>query len=119
MPPYKSPRKLADRDLLIMAAEQVMGATRYIEKLEGWNPLVSIADAFMLVDAMEGKGFLFSMGRDSLQGQAGDWVVGFRRINGTGYVAADADRCRAILIAALKARGESQRSNSQEQKNED
>lgn len=122
---------MTDRELIIQSATDIMGATwrveretiryqipgsrmdlfvhdldsGYIDKIEGWNPLASIADAFMLVDAIEAKGWLFSMGRDSNGDHPGDWVVSLHR-TGDGrrhVVRHDPDRCRAIVLACLRA----------------
>ncbi len=130
-----APSAVSDRDLVILAATEVMGATwqvgaetvryqipgsrmdlfahdldsGYIEKMEGWNPLTSIADAFMLVDALEVKGWLFSMGRDSRGDQAEDWVAAFHTLGDArrSIVVSEPDRCRAIVLACLKAEGAS------------
>jgi hypothetical protein len=45
------------RDLLVRLAEGVMGwKPEYVENFKAWNPLESIADAWMLVDALAAKG---------------------------------------------------------------
>lgn len=110
-----------DSDLLKLAAEKVMGATPvrerdttrykihgsrddlflhdktspYIVKHEGWNPLTSDSDAFMLVDALQKRSGYFR-----LEGASGIWIADFR----PGYEVGP-DRRRVIVLACLRALG--------------
>ncbi len=76
------------RTLLIHSAN-----SPHINKIEGWNPLTSDADALALVDALNPTDF-------SLEKSGGNWTADF----GIGH-ATSTGRCRAIVLAALKAVG--------------
>lgn len=71
--------------------------------VDEWRPFDSIINAWMLVDALEARGWLLSLGRDRDLNEAGDWVAAFGRI-GTivhGKVATGDTAPGAICRAAL------------------
>lgn len=67
----------------------------YIRKIEGWNPLESDCDVFMVVDAMEKFSCDFS-----LEKSGGNWTASFGGVSRTGT-----DRRRVICEAAMEACG--------------
>lgn len=122
---------MTDQEMIRACAEQVMGwraedlGVTYPDILSArgrlwwkgdpkfrwvadFNPLTSDADAFMLVDAMEAKGWSFSMGQLSMdQPPPLKWVVAFDKwelIDAEHRMIAPG-RCRAIVLACLKAVG--------------
>lgn len=134
---------LTDSELIRACAEKVMGAiperlasfvgdtdiyriavlcdlrihsddSPYVNKLEGWNPLASDADAFMLVDQIREiipkqtatQTYSFQLCQTGIPG---DWMCSFT-VNDFDFsrqALADgiSDRRRAIVLAALKAMG--------------
>jgi hypothetical protein len=118
----------SDRELIVLCAEKVMGLhpecvtdgfhyrvsenchafiwdseSPYIEKIEGWNPLESDADAFMLVDAMAERCCDFTLERVGDQ-----WFASFGGFKGACIVpgvGGGESRRRAIVLACLRAVG--------------
>lgn len=86
----------------------------HIDKLEGWNPLASDVDAFMLVDRIREiipkqtttQTYSFRLCRTGIPG---DWMCSFtvNEFDFSHQALADGipDRRRAIVLAALKAVG--------------
>lgn len=70
-----------------------------IDRVDGWNPLTSIADAFMLDSALAADGW-----RLCLRRRFDGWLATYAR--GVVEIAAgDKDPSRAITLAALNASG--------------
>lgn len=107
---------MTDQELIIAAAEKVMGwkasppdefgntigydgdTQRWLG--QHWNPLGSDADAFMLVDELTAQGWYLKLGGPS------PWGARFWHSTRPGmFDAVDHARRRAIVLAALHAKG--------------
>lgn len=132
---------MTDREMILRAAEKVMGWARisdwpnevstlprdfywklsntpvpfclwddkqglivYHERNRGvtWNPLESDADAFMLVDALRPRGWKFRVSETGPFSE-GLACARFWRDDGESRMAEANNRCRAIVLAAIRA----------------
>jgi hypothetical protein len=84
----------------------IMIRTSPDEYARDWNPLSSDSDAFMLVDAMTGCGYDFRIHILASKLCRGACFVSFvKATDPETYGEADGDRRRAIVLAALRAKG--------------